>query len=429
MIKYYAFGMRFEKSFMLWVGVLVLSAVLPFASAQQSGNQGGGSGNSGSGSNTTSPKTIVRPTIPVPPQPSQQAPQRIEQPVFLAGTVVTEDGSAPPFGAFIEMVCRGTVTREANVAPNGYFTFQVGGDEKTHGFFPDASQGSDAWDNENFSSASNTAQGTTSPGSGPRAANFRKPARLFGCDIRAQLHGYKSTSLTISEEPLPGPNQLGTIVVYPLERVQGTTVSITSMMAPKSARKLVDQSEKALRKNRFSDAEAFLKSAVKEYPKYSEAWFELGQLYERQERDKEAYDVYHQAIEADRLYVKPYLRLAQLALARQQWRDAADLSGEVLTLDPITLVGGYYVNAVAHLNLSELEIAETRARRGQRLDFSNRYPQLHLVLANILALRLDTAGSIKELRNYLRAAPDAPNTPLIRSQIRKMEEQSKLANK
>jgi tetratricopeptide (TPR) repeat protein len=197
------------------------------------------------------------------------------------------------------------------------------------------------------------------------------------------------------------------------------------MLAPKIARKMVDKSQKAVRQQRLSDAEAFLKSAVQEYPKYAEAWFDLAQVYEKQERAEEAYGIYHEAIQADRLYVKPYLRLAQLALARQQWREAVDMSEQVLTLDPITLIEGYYINALAHLNLSELEIAETRARRGQRLDFMNRCPQFYLILANILALRRDNAGSMRELRNYLKAAPNSSNAELVRSQLRKMEEQAR----
>jgi hypothetical protein len=401
-------------------GMLILSAFLPIASAQQSGNQGGNTGNPGNGSGTTSRKDVPRPTFPTPSPPTTQVPsQPIEQPVFLDGTVVSEDGSPPPFGAVIEMVCMGSVTREANVASNGYFTFQVGGDDRANRF-PDASQslGDSATETD-------STLGSMPVGAGLNTLASRKRKRLFGCDVRAQLHDHNSTSLTISEEPQPGQYHLGTIVVYPLERVRGTTVSLTSMLAPKSARKMVDQSLKAVRKNRLSDAEAFLKSAVQEYPQYAEAWFELGLIYERQDRVEEAYGRYYEAIQADKLYVKPYLRLAELAAVRHQWREAVDMSEQVLTLDPVTSLDGYYVNALAHLNLSELEIAETRARRGQRLDFSKRYPQFHLILADILALRRDTAGSIRELRTYLDVAPNSSNAANVRSQLRKMEEQAK----
>jgi len=323
---------RFSR---LKIEALFMLAFLPFASAQQSDSQGGSSGNSGSSGGTTIQRDVSRPRNPAPSQPTLPVPSpRIEQPVFLAGTVVTEDGSSPPFGAVIEMVCGGSVTREANVAPNGYFTFQVGGDgDDRANRFPDASQSLGVSATETDSTF-----GRMPAAAGSGAVSSRKRMRLFGCDVRAQLHGHRSTFLTISEEPLPGPNQLGTIVVYPMDRVQGTTVSLTSMLAPKSARKMVDQSQKAIRKQRLSVAEAFLKSAVQEYPKYAEAWFELGQVYERQERVEEAYGIYNEAIRADRLYVKQYLRLAELASDRQQWREAVDMSEQALTLDPITLV-------------------------------------------------------------------------------------------
>jgi tetratricopeptide (TPR) repeat protein len=247
----------------------------------------------------------------------------------------------------------------------------------------------------------------------------------MGCDVRVQLAGYRSTSLYLRTEPLPGPNEIGTIVVYPIERVQGSSISYTSLMAPKSAKKSVNQAQKAVRKKNLPVAETLLKAAVGEYPKYAEAWFTLGQVYEDLNRKQDAQESYRKSIVADKAYVNPYMRLAYMALKEQQWKESSNLSRSVLALDPVTLPEAYYINALANLNLSELDLAEESARHGQRLDMTNQFPQFHLILANVFAHRDDTANSIRELKTYLRMAPNSSNAGLVRSRLQELEAQAK----
>jgi tetratricopeptide (TPR) repeat protein len=401
------------------LGVLILWAFLPYASAQQ-GSTGGSTG----GTTTTAPRRDVipsRPTYPSSqpiPQIQQQTPAQM---VFLSGSVVRDDGSAPPYGAVIEMDCGGSITREAIVGLNGRFNFQIGGDNRFGQVFPDASQRMDSYPNE-VDSITRENSGPGFPGSVQQ-----RYKRVLGCELRAQLSGYRSTSLYIREEPMSGPNELGTIVVYSRERVLGNMVSLTNLLAPKAAKKSLEQGQKAATKERFSEAEERFKSAIQEYPKYAEAWFDLGLIYEHQERLDKAHEAYSEAVKADQLYVRPYLRLAYLATARQNWREAADLTEKAIALDPVTLVDSYFVSALAHLNIGELDLAEKRAREGQRMDFSKRFPQFYLVLANIFMLRQDSAGSARELRSYLKIVPNAPNANLVRSRLKKLEEQGKVA--
>jgi hypothetical protein len=84
---------------------------------------------------------------------------------------------------------------------------------------------------------------------------------------------------------------------------------------------------------------------------------------------------------------------------------------------------------VANLNIGELDLAEKRARQGQRMDFSKRFPQFYLVLANVFIMRQDLAGSARELRSYLKFAPNASNAGLVRSRMEKLEAQSKEAER
>jgi tetratricopeptide (TPR) repeat protein len=398
------------------LGVLFLWAFLPYASAQQ-GSTGGSTGTA-----TTAPRRDVAPSRPTYPS-TQASPQTQQQPpaqmIFLSGSVVRDDGSAPPYGAVIELDCGGSITREAIVGLNGRFSFQIGGDNRFGQVFPDASQRMDSYPNE-MDSITRESSGSGFSGSMPQ-----RYKRVLGCELRAQLSGYRSTSLYIKEEPMSGPNELGTIVVYSRDRVLGNMVSLTNLLAPKAAKKSLEQGQKAVSKQRFSEAEAHFKSAIQEYPKYAEAWFDLGLIYEHQERPDKANEAYSEAVKADKLYVRPYVRQAYLAYARQNWREAADLAEKALALDPVTLVESYFVSALSNLNIGELDLAEKRAREGQRMDFSKRFPQFYLILANVFMLRQDTAGSARELRSYLRFAPNASNANLVRSRLQKLEDQGK----
>ena len=85
------------------------------------------------------------PTQPQPPpspqqQQGQQSP-RIEQPLFLAGTVMYADGSPADMTAKVELWCDGRVRRQVHTF-NGRFTLQVSGSNLQATTF-DASLGSE----------------------------------------------------------------------------------------------------------------------------------------------------------------------------------------------------------------------------------------------------------------------------------------------
>jgi tetratricopeptide (TPR) repeat protein len=397
---------------------IVILALLFFVApvmAQQDGQDGSTDPTTPS---TPTPDTPKPPPV-VSPEPSyQEIPQRPIAPpppsnLFISGMVVTEDGSPPPFGATIEMECGSSLTRQASVGGNGYFSFQVGGSKNYGLVMPDASTGygRDPYHTDPLVISSQDGN----DGYYSRITVEALATKMVGCDLRAQLPGYRSTIVRVKEVLQPGHNDLGTIVVYPIERVQGTTVSVTGLLAPKDVKKSLERAKKAVEKKKLKEAEAHLKSAVQAYPEYGEAWFELGQLYKQQYRDEEARNAYMRAIETDELYVRPYIGLSWLSSIEQNWQEAAAFTGRAIHLDPITFPEVYFLNALANLNLGKIDIAEKSARQYQRLDPWYRFPMVFLILSNVCAMRDDDAGSIEEMHNYLKYAPDAADAEEIRS--------------
>jgi hypothetical protein len=127
----------------------------------------------------------------------------------------------------------------------------------------------------------------------------------------------------------------------------------------------------------------------------------LGDPDKQPARVEQASSAYVEAIKTDDVHMSLCIRLALLASEQRNWREASDMSEHALRLDPVSLLDEYYINALSHLNLNELEIAGKRARQGGGPDFSNQHPQFCLILAIVFAVQQDSPGSIRKRGNYL----------------------------
>ena len=393
------------------LALILLTAVLQ-AEAQQ-GRQGGETPRA-----PEPPKETPKQPAPT-PQPSIVQPEvrRLLQPsppmIFLTGKVVLDNGEPPPMGTVVERECHGLVKKEAVVDPAGNFGFQVGGDQRSNAFLPDASQGFLVEDFYNFDpSGSDYHYGSSA------SAVF---SRLFGCELRAEYRGYRSSSIRLQELNITGQIDVGTIVLFPAGKVQGKLVSAANLLAPKEARKSFEKAKKALGKNKPGEAENLLTSAVEIYPRYLDAWVLLGRLYQHQGRGEDARNAFQKAIGIDELFVESYVRLAQVTSQEQNWRKVAELCEKALSLDPVAFPEAHFLLGLAHYHLNRLDLAEKSARQAARLDREHRIPDVHLLMANILVHKNDRAGAITEMRNYLKFAPRAKDANSVRAQMEKLQ--------
>jgi len=256
----------------------------------------------------------------------------------------------------------------------------------------------------------------------PSAFGMGSSSSLMGCELRADLPGYRSSSIILTGSQLMGRVvDVGTIVLHPISKVQGTTVSLTSLQAPKDAKKAMERGEKALRKEKLGEAETNLQNAVAIYPAYATAWFTLGRIYQYQNRTQDARLAFSKAREADGNFVLPYVELARLAAMERKWQEAADLTDRALALNPLDIPDGFFLNSVAYYNLKNLDAAERSARKAQRLDSLHRLPLEHLILAYILRQKRDFSGEAAQLRDYLKYAPQASNVEEVRVRLQELE--------
>src|SRR5215831_762765 len=322
------------------------------------------------------------------------------RPLFVSGNVIMQGGIAPPDSVVIERACNGVLRREGYTDSKGQFQFEVG---------------------------RNIEQDATA--TGQRAditQNSKVPGRMLqskyeGCELRAVLPGFVSTSVPLRVEDDFGQVRVGTIVLTRLGGVEGTTISMTSLTAPKEARQAFEQAKKAKTANRLEDAERALTKAVDLYANYAVAWSMLGEIHTLENHLDQATADYNRAVSSDPQYVTPYFGLALIAVNQKRWQDAVRFTEQVTRLNAFAYPTAYFYNAAAYYNLGKMDLAEQSARKFQSMDSENHRPDAALLLGQILLNRQDYQGAAQQLRAYLAAAPDAANTEQVKREVQRLE--------
>ncbi|MBI4875608.1 MAG: tetratricopeptide repeat protein [Acidobacteria bacterium] len=328
----------------------------------------------------------------------------MRRPIFLSGKVVLDDGTPPPDTVTIERVCNGVVRPEAYTDSKGRFSFQLG---QSMNVMPDAST-SGAADAGIFGSNPQT-RGGMSGGLSERD--------LMGCELRASLPGFRSEMVNLAGRRVMDNPDVGTIILKRLGNVEGRTISATTALAPKDARKAYDKARDNIKKQKWADAQKELEKAVAAYPKYAAAWHQLGLLHEQQKNTGAARKAYAESLSADAKFLGPYLQLAMLAVRDTNWQDVADITSRLVRLDPFDYPQAFFYNAVANFNLRKLDDAEKSAREALKIDTDHRIAKTSHLLGVILAQKNDYTGAVEHIENYLKFAPEAKDAEQVRKQL------------
>jgi len=350
---------------------------------------------------TTTPGTTQPTTTPT-----------IQQPIFLSGRVMLEDGTPPPESVVIQTVCNGIPKSEGYTDSKGYFSLELGANR---GVIQDASE---------YSSSGSTMGGLTGSSSpmGSMGGGMGGDRKYMGCDLQGKLAGFRSQTVSLSgRRPMDDPN-IGTILLHRIGgQEEGITVSMVSLAAPKDAKKAYDKGMDALKKKKYEDAQTNFEKAVEIYPRYAVAWYELGRLRTSQDQFDIARGSFAEAIKADPKFVLPYVSLSYLELQAKRWQQLAEVTEKTIKLDPFDYPQSYFFNSVAHFNMRDLEAAEKSGLQAERLDTRNQFPQVHHLLGMILADRKDWDGAAARFKNYLKLSPKAENADAVRSQLSQVE--------
>jgi len=233
-----------------------------------------------------------------------------------------------------------------------------------------------------------------------------------------------------------GTVDVGAIVVQRAAKIKGMTLSAIPYEAPKDARRAYEKGLEAQKKGNLDDAHAYFQKAVEIYPRYVPAWFQLGAVLQKEDRKDAARAAYIHATTIDTRFMPPYLSLASMAFEAGNWTEVLSLTGHILGLDPlnraavssyildldsVNYADAYFYNSVANYKLNKLADAEKSALKAAHVDMHTRFPQLHLLLAEIFARRENYAGAISEMQTYLELVPHAKDADQVRERLAKLE--------
>ena len=358
-----------------------------------------------------------RPATPLPPssQPSQPRENLV---MFLLGRVATDDGTSLPNDVLVERVCNNTVRQDVYASPHGDFSMQLGSRADS---FPEAS-----------------ADPTSPSVVGGKDSVMGIPRReLTNCELRASASGFHYGVINLVElDTFSSSVDVGAIVMQRATKTEGMTLSATPYKAPKDARRAYVKGLDAERNGKLADARKYFETALQIYPRYVNAWFQLGTVLQKENQKDAARTAYTHATTIDTKFLPPYLSLASMAYEAENWTEVlnftghildldplscADVTGYILDLDPLNYAEAYFYDAIANYKLNKIEAAEKSALKAERAGLRTHFPQVHLLLAEIFARKNNFATAISEMQTYLELAPHAKNADQAREQLAKWE--------
>jgi hypothetical protein len=360
-----------------------------------------------------------RPATPLPPS-SQPGQPELDLVTFLLGRVATNDGTAVPNDVLVERICNANVRQQVHATSRGDFSMQIGSMADS---FLDASASGDRGSQDGAASKAS------------RTGISRR--ELANCELRASASGFHPGVISLVDLDTFGSSiDVGAIVVQRATKIEGMTLSATPYKAPKDARRAYEKGLAAERNGKLANARKYFEQAVEIYPRYASAWFQLGSVLQKENQNDTARTAYIQATTIDTKFLPPYLSLASMAYEAENWTEVLTLTGHIvnldplnqaaaagyiLDLDPLNYADAYFYNSVANYKLNKIEDAEKSALKAEHLDLRTRFPQLHLLLAEIFARKHNYANAISEIQTYLELAPHAKDADRVREQLAKLE--------
>jgi tetratricopeptide (TPR) repeat protein len=319
--------------------------------------------------------------------------------VFLTGKVVMDDGTLLGAGAAVQTICKGQKRTETYTDSAGNFSFQFASKPSIN------------------SVGAGDADATTWVGTNSRGSQ----RSLQDCELQAELAGFTSQIVELSRVVGEQHSDVGRVVLHRLAQVEGFTISATSAAAPDSARKAFEKGMKEESKNKLDEAQKSFEKAVGIYARYAVAWYELGRLQLQKNDADGARHSMDQALAADSRYVSPYRLLAQMAAREKQWPMVVEQTSKVLALNPVNFPDAWFLNALGHFFMQNIDAAEKSARQGLKLDEEHRLPKFEYLLGVVLAEKHSYAEAADHVRRYIALSRNPPDIDAGKKELAQIE--------
>lgn len=199
-----------------------------------------------------------------------------------------------------------------------------------------------------------------------------------------------------------------------------STVSITELSIPESARQKYLESQKDLARRDTEHAIAHLKEAVEIAPKYAEGWNSLGVIAYQTRDYAQAEQYFRKALDANPGNWTPALNLGGVLLNLGRPKEALDYNRFAAHVHPNDALANSQLG-INYFQLGQFDQAEQYLTTAEHADPSHfSHPQL--MLAQIYARRGDKPSTLRELRDFVSRFPDSPAAQEIRKNLEQFED-------
>ena len=315
---------------------------------------------------------------------------------YYGGTVKLSGGALPWDPILINVVCNGDTRHTTVTDAKGNFIISPKPDDTP---------------------INSAASSSNAPNSD---AQSKAVAQFVGCDVKAALTGFDSSSVTIAQRNLTDDPNIGTITLKPAENATGSAMSATTAAAPKDAAKSYEKARSEWAENKPDKAQKDLQKAVQIDPQFAEAWYQLGKIQEAQ-KSPDSVGSFQKAIAADPKFTPPYEHLVSGEAQAEKWQDVLDTTNKELQLNPAGSPRLFYYNAVANMKLGKTDAAEDSVKKAIAADPNHTEPNAEQLYAVILANKQDLPGALEHLRVAAKYLPPGPNADLVKKQIAQLE--------
>ena len=136
------------------------------------------------------------------------------------------------------------------------------------------------------------------------------------CILAINAPGYREA--IVSAASLPIDQEIPGIALHRLGKSWGESISVSHLAAPPEAKRRFHTAIREIRRGEPATVESVLmnlEAAVEVYPRYAQAWFEIGRLRLAQQDPERAVAALRRAVRADPWFVSPYEPLILLLRA------------------------------------------------------------------------------------------------------------------
>jgi tetratricopeptide (TPR) repeat protein len=202
--------------------------------------------------------------------------------------------------------------------------------------------------------------------------------------------------------------------------VGGTTVSVINLQAPKKAVQEFETGRERAEKGKYEDALEHLKKALQIHGAYPAAYNEMGNIQRHLAHVALAEEMFHKAIEIDPKWLEPYLNLAKLQMANNDFSEMFKTTGKALALDA-NHPSLHFFQAVGFFNTSQLDDAEKEALLAEQNGRGGSIPEVQMLLGTVYEARGQKAEALARYRLFLKQAPASSSAAKVSAHVAALE--------